>query len=697
MRKNLLAMLLAVVMIAAVVFIAAPNAKAADAPTVITAEAGKTIELTADAIVNLNGLKNVVIDTKGYKVSLVDTGNLDDLSGDAAGTAKVTGTVADWVQHTGGFKYLALENADGTYSAHPFNISITEYGVNTHYSAVSVRVTVIANDKVAKLIDAGEFGLHNYNLANTKNADKEYSPYWKSFKDFTNEDGKYTTHGIHGYFYLENSLTSDVLTDNLFAQVGAYIKIGNLTVESNTKVDIYPKTILTDLNKKVIDEPTLFTEDQKAKMVELLNKEGNDYLKAYCGNFLPAEPVYVWELVKDASALTVGDKIVIVAMGSNYALSTTQNNNNRAQAAVTKGDNIITFGDDVQVLTLEAGKVANTFAFNTGSGYLYAASSGSNYLKTKNDLDNNGSWTIEIDAKGVATIKAQGTNTRNWLRYNSSSSLFSCYSSGQADVVIYKKVALCDHKYNTGVATAPTCGKDGYITKTCTLCGNITVVPDENNPATGNHSYTSVETAPTCTKDGYITKTCSVCGDVVKETGKEKTGHTPGAAATCTAPQICTECETVLVNIVDHNYVGGKCSGCGKDEPSGTATTTTLSIFANKGTLSGTTITWTSGNIIFKNEKDKSSNAIRTSDSDHFRVYAGSKVTISTNDGAKITKIVITCTGSSYAKEMQKSIGSAATVSGSTVTVTLSGDADSFTFSATAQIRLKKIAVTSVK
>ena len=44
-------------------------------------------------------------------------------------------------------------------------------------------------------------------------------------------------------------------------------------------------------------------------------------------------------------------------------------------------------------------------------------------------------------------------------------------------------------------------------------------------------------------------------------------------------------------------------------------TTTEMSIFANKGSLSGTTISWKSTDeiITFKNEKTSSSNAIRTS------------------------------------------------------------------------------------
>lgn len=148
-------------------------------------------------------------------------------------------------------------------------------------------------------------------------------------------------------------------------------------------------------------------------------------------------------LLTDITKLQVGDKIVIAAMGFDFAISTTQNSNNRAQAAITRSGNTITFGDDVLVLTVEAGTQASTFAFNTGSGYLYAASSSSNQLKTKASLDDNGSWSITVSTDGVATIKAQGTNTRNWMRYNSTNNppLFACYGSGQADICIYRESA----------------------------------------------------------------------------------------------------------------------------------------------------------------------------------------------------------------------------------------------------------------
>ena len=156
----------------------------------------------------------------------------------------------------------------------------------------------------------------------------------------------------------------------------------------------------------------------------------------------PGAGSIVYKLVTDLSQLKAGDKIVIVAKDSSCALSTTQNSNNRGQASVTKSGDVVTFGSDVQVITLEAGAKAGTFAFNVG-GYLYAASSGSNYLRTEEALSNNSSWSITIAADGTATIVAQGTNTRNTMQYNSGSSLFACYASAsQKAICIYVETTV---------------------------------------------------------------------------------------------------------------------------------------------------------------------------------------------------------------------------------------------------------------
>ncbi|MCQ2112307.1 MAG: hypothetical protein MJY95_03075 [Bacteroidaceae bacterium] len=145
-----------------------------------------------------------------------------------------------------------------------------------------------------------------------------------------------------------------------------------------------------------------------------------------------------WKLVTDESTLKAGDKVIIAADGNNeFAMSTVQNDNNRGTAPITKTGNTCTIESTAQQFILEEGMKENTFSFNTGSGYIYAASSNSNYLKTQTSKSDNSSWEITI-SNGVTSIVAQGTNTHNVLKYNSNSSCFSCYTGGQQPVCLYR-------------------------------------------------------------------------------------------------------------------------------------------------------------------------------------------------------------------------------------------------------------------
>ena len=157
-------------------------------------------------------------------------------------------------------------------------------------------------------------------------------------------------------------------------------------------------------------------------------------------NYLPEsdkENVMSATLVTDLSQIKEGDKIIIVANGANYALGGKSNSgNNMVAIDIEKDGNTVHFGDDVSIITLEKGKTEGTYALSVSDGYLYSASAKSNHLKIQTTLNENGSWTIEIN-NGVATIKSVGSNTRNWLRFNSQNVIFSSYGSGQQDVCIY--------------------------------------------------------------------------------------------------------------------------------------------------------------------------------------------------------------------------------------------------------------------
>lgn len=219
----------------------------------------------------------------------------------------------------------------------------------------------------------------------------------------------------------------------------------------------------------------------------------------------------VYELVTNKADLQIGDKVIIYAVGKGVALSTDQKSNNRGEQAVTVDGNSITLVDGVQVITLEDGKTADTYAFNVGNGYLYAASNSANYLRTEPTLSDNSSWSISIASNGSATIKATGSFTRNWMRYNNSASLFSCYSSGQADIALYKQQAGTVYYFTGAVCThgdayvvegkEPTCTEDGYTEGV--YCPECQAYISGHEELAGGHTY-----------DDFKDADCNVCGFV---------------------------------------------------------------------------------------------------------------------------------------------------------------------------------------
>ena len=218
-----------------------------------------------------------------------------------------------------------------------------------------------------------------------------------------------------------------------------------ITISTSSTTDIWFGCAPVDLGGKTID--VVITTDQGTFSKTITIPAGKKFTSGKVSSFnidmngiTRVAPV-VYTLVDDIADLTLGSEVIIVAKDSDLAMSTTQNGNNRAQAAVTKsGSTISTPGADVQVFTIENGNKAGTYAFNTGSTYIYAASSSSNYLRSEASLTNNSSWYISLAADGEATMKAVGDNTRNILQYNSGSSCFACYgSASQGAVVIYKR------------------------------------------------------------------------------------------------------------------------------------------------------------------------------------------------------------------------------------------------------------------
>lgn len=150
-----------------------------------------------------------------------------------------------------------------------------------------------------------------------------------------------------------------------------------------------------------------------------------------------------WNLVTDAAALKAGMKVIIAqhveSDGAIYTIGDQKTNNRDAVASTVAGTTLApNFRTRVFVLE-DAGN--GMFALQTSNGkYLSAAGSGTNnYLKeAANYNSDKEKWTIII-ADNKAKIQAASTN-RNTIRYNSTSSLFSCYAEdGQAAIALYAR------------------------------------------------------------------------------------------------------------------------------------------------------------------------------------------------------------------------------------------------------------------
>ena len=146
--------------------------------------------------------------------------------------------------------------------------------------------------------------------------------------------------------------------------------------------------------------------------------------------------------VTSASGLEAGANYLIVAHHDDLgvlAMGYQKTNNRHAVVVSENGDAITvtpgtdpTSETDVFQITLGGNAGAWTLFDEVKGGYLYAASSSSNNLKTQTTLDANGQWDIAFNADGTAEVVAQGENERNNMRFNpntqNNAPLFSCYA-----------------------------------------------------------------------------------------------------------------------------------------------------------------------------------------------------------------------------------------------------------------------------
>lgn len=210
-----------------------------------------------------------------------------------------------------------------------------------------------------------------------------------------------------------------------------------------------------------------------------------------------------YELVTSASDLKAGDNYLIVGKnGTNYYAMGAAQSNNFSSVAVTLDGTTITINDEaVNIVTLRSTE-ATDYPYQLeidGPKYIYAASSSNkSYMRATDDATlSTSNASISVTTEGVASIKFNtGTATaRNIMRfnYNNGSPLFNCYSTGQADVYLYKEVTTVAtvakpvFSVNTGTYTEAfnvtiSCGTEG---------AEIRYTTDGNEPDATSTLYTA--------------------------------------------------------------------------------------------------------------------------------------------------------------------------------------------------------------
>ncbi len=166
-----------------------------------------------------------------------------------------------------------------------------------------------------------------------------------------------------------------------------------------------------------------------------------------------------------------------------------------------------------------------TIKDNSGN-YLYAASSEKNYLLGSEAIDTeaeaNYYWSVDKEPSGVYTIKASKSSyTRNIMRFNSGSSCFACYASGQNDITIYPWSWVVQAKeYNITVSTS----QNGTVTASAEKAVKgteitLTVTPADNYEL---ESLTVVDASGTAVSVSDNTFTMPESDVTVSATFKEK-------------------------------------------------------------------------------------------------------------------------------------------------------------------------------
>lgn len=187
----------------------------------------------------------------------------------------------------------------------------------------------------------------------------------------------------------------------------------------------------------------------------------------------------LFELVTNTTELESGKHYIIVS--GNKALTKFDGTSGTGNVKINSSQ--IDMNDaenEALILTFE--QLGNYWTIKGDKAYMALTSNDNALNSATNATNNKAKWSISVTSSGTATIQ-NANYTSRYLKYNSSSDMFRCYTSGLNDIQIFKeKEILLGDADNNGQVN---------VTDVTALV-NIVLGKDNNEPYVYNHDAADV-------------------------------------------------------------------------------------------------------------------------------------------------------------------------------------------------------------
>ena len=475
MKRSLFAIALDLMLVAALVFVVAPSAKAETGTYTAQADGEIAFADVDGKLLDLNGKDVVIAVPENSTLSVVDSAN-KGTTGENAGSLKNNGagSVVAPADFYDGIWFLMVETDTNTYTFNPCYVGIKQIGVNTNKGTLCLQVVYMINEAAQPYIKTGiTYGV-------TPDAMTSAADTFGAFEF----DGAVMT----AYFDLLGSL-ADEAAIKATRSFQAYIACNNQKIE-NDIIEISPEAVLTSLDN-IADT---FSDAQKTKMVNMIT--GKAHLEACCPNFLGNA---------SATPIIADGKYHIVAKytdGKYYAMTSTFDITNGCMTVteVSVNDGVVT--GEATAWTITNDGEGNVTLMSPEGVYLIREEGKAN-IKVGETAEK---WLVaKNEANGTYTLQNTNTDVR-CLSYNGTG--FKAYASATDKRVIelliipanedapQPEYLLPDGQYNIIVKYT----NDNYYAMTDKYAGNAYLEAELTTLSDG--IITGNATAWTLTNDG---------------------------------------------------------------------------------------------------------------------------------------------------------------------------------------------------